>query len=92
MQIQDQEWFFKSTQTLNLNMYDQNSAVLKELQNKHTAMFNKLQQTHTDIRNSLGRMQDDIRDNRRDILKGQESIKTDIDKTCGKNKKRKNGG
>ena len=92
MQIQDREWFFKSTQTLNLNMYDQNSAVLKELQNKHTAMFNKLQQTHTDIRNSLGRMQDDIRDNRRDILKGQESIKTDIDKTCGKNKKRKNGG
>ena len=50
------------------------------MQNKHTVMFNGLQQKHTDILNSLGHMKDDINAN---ILKGTETIKSEIHKSCG---------
>lgn len=92
MQIEDREWLFRSTQTLNLNMYEQNTQVLHELQKKHTDMLNKLQSKHTDIQNSLGRMQDAIHDNQRQIIKGTETIETAIEKTCTRKIKRNQGG
>ena len=84
MQIEDRKWFYDSTQTLNLNIYNQNEKVVDVLQNKHTVMFNGLQQKHTDILNSLGHMKDDINAN---ILKGTETIKSEIHKSCKKHRR-----
>ena len=91
MQIMDREWYFRSTQTLNLNMYEQNNQVREELQKKHTIMYNLLQEKHADILNSLGRVEDAIQDNQRDILKGTETIKAAIVKSCKKKYKRNRG-
>ena len=53
MQVEDREWRYESFQTLNLNMFNQNTEMLEELQVQLTEMQNKLISQHRDIINKL---------------------------------------